>query len=132
MGEGEREVLGDELLDVGALDVLGLLELNNAEDLQPLSAPRPADIRDARTSYVDGPEAGTVAGGHVGVEGLDGSGPRGLTVLLVHVVGAGAGVVADPDTEVLDLKGVLLGDLNRNMSIPVFIPSLVQRLHIPR
>lgn len=41
-----------------------------------------------RCSYVDRPEAGTVAGGHVGVESLDGSGPRGLTVLLVHVVGA--------------------------------------------
>lgn len=64
-----------------------------------------------RSSYVDRPEAGTVAGSHVGVEGLDGSGPRGLAVLLVHVVGAGARVVADPDAEVLDLQGVLLGDL---------------------
>ena len=62
-------------------------------------------------SYVDGPETGTVAGGHVGVEGLDGIRAGGLTVLLVHVVGAGAGVVADPDTEVLDLQGLLLGDL---------------------
>lgn len=61
--------------------------------------------------YVDRPEASTVAGGHVGVEGLDGSGPRGLAVLLVHVVGAGARVVADPDAEVLDLQGVLLGYL---------------------
>lgn len=34
MGEGELEVLGDELLDVGALDVVTLLELDNAEDLQ--------------------------------------------------------------------------------------------------
>lgn len=33
MGEREREVLGDELLDVGALDVLGLLELDDTEDL---------------------------------------------------------------------------------------------------
>lgn len=33
MGKGELEVLGDELLDVGALDVLGLLQLNDAEDL---------------------------------------------------------------------------------------------------
>ena len=33
MGEGEGELLGDELLDVGALDVLGLLELNDLEDL---------------------------------------------------------------------------------------------------
>lgn len=60
---------------------------------------------------MDGPEAGTVASGHVGVEGLDGISAGDLTVLLVHVVGAGAGVVADPDAEVLDLLGVLLVDL---------------------
>lgn len=68
-------------------------------------------IRRGQCSYVDRPEAGTVAGSHVGVESLDGSGPRGLAVLLVHVVGAGPRVVADPDAEVLDLQGVLLGDL---------------------
>lgn len=33
VGERESEFLGDELLDVGALDVLGLLELDNLEDL---------------------------------------------------------------------------------------------------
>jgi len=33
VGEGEGEVLGDELLDVRALDVLGLLDLDDAEDL---------------------------------------------------------------------------------------------------
>ena len=33
VGQGESELLGDELLDVGALDVLGLLNLDNAEDL---------------------------------------------------------------------------------------------------
>ena len=63
---------------------------------------------------MDRPEAGTVAGGHVGVEGLDGGGPRELAVLLVHVVGAGPRVVADPDAEVLDLQGVLLGDLKES------------------
>jgi hypothetical protein len=31
--EGERQVLGNELPDVRALDVLGLLELDNAENL---------------------------------------------------------------------------------------------------
>lgn len=60
---------------------------------------------------MDGPETGTVAGGHVLVESLNGLGPGHLTVLLVHVVSAGARVVADPDTEVLDLQGVLLVDL---------------------
>ena len=62
---------------------------------------------------MDASEAGTVAGGHVGVEGLDGSGSRGLTVLLVHVVGTRPGVVTDPDAEVLDSQGVLLGNLDR-------------------
>jgi len=91
VGEREAQVLGDELADVGSLDVLGLLDLSNAED-------------------VDGPEAGTVAGSHVGVEGLDGRNSGQLAVLLVHVVRARAGVVSEPDTEVLDLLGVLLVD----------------------
>jgi hypothetical protein len=60
---------------------------------------------------VDRPEAGTVAGGHVGVKGLDGVGSGQLTVLLVHVVRTRAGVVSDPDTEVLDLEGAGLVDL---------------------
>lgn len=60
---------------------------------------------------MDGPEAGTVAGSHVGVERLDGICSGQLTVLLVHVVRAGTRVISDPDTEVLDLEGVLLADL---------------------
>lgn len=90
--KGELEVLGEELLDVGAADVLGLLNLNDLED-------------------VDGAEAGTVTSGHVLVEGLDGVGAGHLAVLTVHVVSAGARVVADPDADVLDLEGVLLVDL---------------------
>lgn len=48
---------------------------------------------------------------HVLVHGLYGVAARHLAVLLVHVVRAGAGVVADPDTEVLDLGWALLVDL---------------------
>lgn len=33
MREREFEVLGEELLDVGALDVVGLLEFDDLEDL---------------------------------------------------------------------------------------------------
>ncbi len=62
---------------------------------------------------MDRPETSTVAGSHVRVESLDGICSRELTVLLVHVVGAGAGVVSDPDTEVLDAQRVLLVDLSR-------------------
>jgi len=40
VGQREREVLGDELLDVGALDIIGLLDLDNAEDLFSVLATR--------------------------------------------------------------------------------------------
>ena len=67
-------------------------------------------------AYVDRSEASTVAGGHVLVKGIDGLGAGHLAVLLVHVVGTGARVVTDPDTEVLDLGGSLLVDLWRKSS----------------
>jgi hypothetical protein len=63
-------------------------------------------------TYVDGTEAGTVAGSHVLVESLDGLSAGHLAELLVHVVGTGARVVAEPDTEVLNLEGALLGNLD--------------------
>ena len=69
---------------------------------------------------VDRPEAGTVPGGHVLVERLDGVGAGELTELLVHVVRAGARVVADPDTEVLDLERLLFVNLRgRPRAAPV-------------
>lgn len=117
MGQREAQVLGQKLLDVGTLDVVGLLELDDAEDLDELSAYHRSflavDFRPtgAGDTYVDGPETRTVAGSHVLVESLNSLGPGHLAVLLVHVVGAGARVVADPDAEVLDLQGVLLVDL---------------------
>ena len=60
---------------------------------------------------MDGPEAGAVARSHVLVERLDGVRTAELTELLVHVVGTRAGDVAEPDTEVLDLQGLLLVNL---------------------
>ena len=60
---------------------------------------------------MDRPETGTVAGSHVLVEGLDGIRASELTELLVHVVGTRPRVVAEPDTEVLDLQWLLLVNL---------------------
>ena len=60
---------------------------------------------------MDGPEAGTMAGSHVLVEGLDGIRSTELTELLVHVVCSGTRVIPKPDAEVLDLQGLLLVDL---------------------
>ena len=71
---------------------------------------------------MDRPKASAVTGGHVLVEGDDSVASGQLSVLLVHVVGARAGVVSDPDTEVLDLEGVLLVDLTE-MSIAQSLDS---------
>ncbi len=91
VGQGELETGNQDLLDVGATDI-SVGDLGDADDL-------------------DGAGAGAVAGSHVRVAGLNGSVAGQLTVLLVHVVGAGARVVTDPDTEVLDLERLLLVDL---------------------
>lgn len=114
MGQRELEALDKELLDVRAADVVGLLELNNLEDLRLLGMSR---CSVERCTYLDRPEAGSVTGGHILVQSIDGGNAGHLTVLLVHVVGAGARVVADPDTEVLDLLGALLGDLTLSAAI---------------
>lgn len=45
---------------------------------------------------------------HVLVESLNCVCPRHLSVLFVHVVGAGAGIVSNPDAEVLNLLWALL------------------------
>ena len=52
-----------------------------------------------------------MASSHVLVEGLDGVRTSELTELLVHIVGSRAGVVTEPDTEVLDLQRFFLVDL---------------------
>ena len=77
MRQREGEVLGDQLLDVGTLDVVGLLELDNAEDLSGHVNTIPSPwiiLRKEWATYVDRSETGTVAGSHVGVQGLDGTG----------------------------------------------------------
>ena len=61
-----------------------------------------------------------MTGGHILVQSIDGGDTGHLTVLLVHVVGTGARVVADPDAEVLDLLGALLGDLTLSAAILYF------------
>lgn len=63
---------------------------------------------------MDRPEASSVARGHVGVKRLNGVGAGHFPVLFVHVVGTGARVVSQPNSEILDLLGMLLVDLRRN------------------
>lgn len=83
MRKRETQVGSRELLDVWSADIISLGDLLDAQDL-------------------DGAEACAVARGHVLVERVNGVGAAELAELFVHVVCAGAGVVAHPDTEVLD------------------------------
>ena len=60
---------------------------------------------------MDRPETSPVPRRHILVQTPDRIRTRELTELLVHVVGTGTRVVTDPDTEVLDLQGLLLVNL---------------------
>ena len=77
---------------------------------------------------MNSPEPSTMARSHVLVHRLHSIAAGHLAVLFVHVVRAGAGVVADPDTEVLHLLGTLLMDLHRyqhpNPSLSISILSI--------
>lgn len=88
----EAQVLGSELLDVGAANVSRLLNLGNLED-------------------VNAAETSAVAGSHVLVHELNGLSTAESTELLVHVVGTRARVVAEPDGEVLHLVRLALLNL---------------------
>ena len=70
-----------------------------------------------------------MAGSHVLVERLDGVGAAELTELLVHVVGTGARVVAEPDAEVLDLQRLLLVNLEAHVPRTAVSPYSVCHLN---
>ena len=60
---------------------------------------------------MDGPETSTVPSGHILVHALDGICARHLAELLVHVVGSGTRVVAQPDAKDLDFQWPLFVNL---------------------
>ena len=64
----------------------------------------------SNTDDLNGTETGTVTGSHVHVEALDGFNTAHGTELLVHVVGAGTRIVTQPNTEILNLHGLLLAN----------------------
>lgn len=109
VGQRELEVLLDELAEVVALDVVGLLELHNLQDMNAA-------------------KAGAVATGHILVECLDGICARQLTELFIHIVGSGARVVAQPDTEVLHLGRAFFVDLVNRHDLTVGLLNTAQAL----
>ena len=82
VGKGEFDLRVMEHLDSDALGIGGLDSLN----LQDM----------------DAVGLGTMAGSHVTIGLCDGAGYRHVTVLAVHVVVAGSGVILEPHSEVLD------------------------------
>lgn len=90
MSHRELDLGIEELLNVGATN-LGSSQFSNTDDL-------------------DGAEAATVTGSQVHVEALDSFSAAHGTEFLVHVVGTGTGVIAQPDTKVLHLHGLVLVD----------------------
>lgn len=71
MRKWKFEVLGEELLDVWTLDIIGLLELDDLKDLlQHLLASRTRGVG-PNSTYVNRTETGTMSGSHVLVESLN-------------------------------------------------------------
>lgn len=99
----ELEVRSKELLDVGAADIISLSDLNNAEDLKRHRYQHDERWEKVR-AYVDRPETGTMPGSHVLVKAFDCISAGEVAELLVHVVCSRSRVVAEPNTEVLDLQ----------------------------
>jgi hypothetical protein len=97
------------LLDVWSADGVEVCDFDDLEDLAELLVL--VYQQSCRSTYVDGPETSTMSGGHILVQRLNSISSCHFPVLLVHVVGAGARVVSNPDTEVLDLERALLVDL---------------------
>ena len=75
---------------------------------------------------MDRTETCTVTSSHVLVERFHSIGSGHLTEFLVHVVGTRARVVSDPDTEVLDLQGMLLVDLEKRKNQQMSLIILAQ------
>jgi hypothetical protein len=69
MRQRKFEVFRDELFDVGALDLVGIFELDDSED-------------------VDRPESSSMSGRHILVQGFDCVGSRHVPVFFVHVMSA--------------------------------------------
>lgn len=111
MWKRKFEVLGEELLQVRALDVAGLLDFDDFENLHNSSLGKCRLIKAAITTYVDGPESSSVSSSHVLVESFNRFCPRHLPVFLVHIVGARPRVISNPYTKVLHFLWALLMDL---------------------
>jgi hypothetical protein len=108
--QGEAQVLAQVLVGVVSLD-LRVLDGGGLDDLDVASH-------------------SSVSTSHVVVHLTDGTSESDISVLLVHVVGTASASVAQPDSEVLDLSGVLLEDLSDIEDLTTGSLGLSQRFHV--
>ena len=124
--EGGSEGLGGGALAAVRLGeahaLLGVLRHAGTLDIGVSNHARPDDL--------DGFGAGRVATAHLHVHLGDGTAQGGVSVLLVHVDGVGAGQVTKVDTVVLDAAGLLLEDLAHGDDLTLDLSHLVLSLHV--
>ena len=89
--DGELEGVLPQQVALGSADVVLLVENGSADD-------------------GDGVLGGSVVAGHLHVQLADGSVQRDISVLFVHVVDTGSGLVAEDDAKGLDMVGFALMD----------------------
>ena len=106
----ETKVLVEVLVGVVSLD-FGILHDSGLDDL-------------------DVAGHGSVSTSHIVVHLPDGASQSGVSVLLVHIVGAASASVTEPNGEVLDLARALVEDLSNIQDFSAGALGLCQGLHI--
>lgn len=105
----------------------GDFRVNELEDVGTLAV---VALDDGGLDDLDAGATSPVTGSHLGVHLLNSGGEGGVTVFLVHIVGTRSGVVSDPETEVLDVVGVLFVDLVNVDDLTVSLLNLLKLGHV--
>jgi hypothetical protein len=108
--------LGEAELSIGHLDVGSSLEVLVFET--------------ASSDDLDSLSTGGVTSGHLEVHLGDGTAKGSVSVFLVHVDGASAGVVSEENAVVLEAGGLLLVDLGGRHDLTLDSSDLVLSLHV--
>ena len=118
VGQRELETRFKELFDVWTADVVGLLDLNYAENLLHVVKADTENLsvikkcKRLKATHVNRPEASAMPGSHILVQALDGISPGEFTILLVHIMGSRTRVISEPDAKILDFERFLFVNLN--------------------
>jgi len=87
-------------------------------------------LNDGSLDDLDVTGHGSVSTSHVIVHLTNGASESDISVLLVHIVSTASASVAEPDSEVLDLRGRLVEDLSDIQDLTSGSLSLSEGLHV--